>query len=99
MLERAFMIRERLVKYFLLDTDMNLMTLKEFQGLEPLCRLLKEFNVASSMMSAEKFPTLETVIPMFNALWDYMEEMMEEDLENVCFSFFFLVLFLKFFNK
>jgi hypothetical protein len=61
---------------FLASTRSELVPIqvKEWETVELLCNFLKPFQFATQRMSGERFPTLASVIPLFNILMDHLDD-------------------------
>ena len=94
MLERAIAIRLRLDTYCRIDRDLQSFSEAEWDELQQLCELLQMFAEATKRMSAELYPTLTLVVPLFNAISDELGELAEIHSHNPVSFYRLLVHFL-----
>ena len=60
-----------------MDKQMSDISEDAWQQFELICRFLEPFAKVTTVMSASKYPTIAAVIPLFNRLYDHLEDVID----------------------
>ncbi|CAB5213516.1 unnamed protein product [Rhizophagus irregularis] len=86
MLKRALELQVPLDNIAAIDRELNDFSIlsDEWKIIEELCRVLKIFQDATEYMSQSKFITLSASIPVYNALLEHIENLLDEQNTSYC---------------